>query len=578
MHPDQIGPYRIERRIGAGGMGNVYFGRHTETGEPAAIKVLSAALAREDGFIQRFTREIEALRRLRSRHIVELYDDGSTPDGSWYFAMEYVDGETLTNLISRRRRIPWQEVSDYTLQIAAALKAAHDAGVVHRDIKPSNLMVTSDGTVKLTDFGVAHMFATTRLTRTGGIVGTAEYMSPEQARGQRATKRSDLYSLGAVMYAMLTGRPPFTGSNANEILHKQQYAQIEKPSHWVPELPRLFEDLVCTLLEKKPEHRIPDALVLSRKLQQVRARIDYAQQQQQQQQQTPSEAAPEVSGTGDSVHRPADAAVEYRGPGPATIVRNLIRQEAASQLDKSPVGRFFDNIFVLIGLFVLVVGLGWYLTVNAEPTPEERFAEAQAILQKRPGPAWFRARDMLQELLEEKRLPHEAEQMKLMVRTVDHYDFCRSLQMVTPQTGTRQSEIQRLIRRAFDRFASGETEQARRELSSVLRLVDNSLEDEFLAAFIRDTLEQWKQDTSIAGRQIVLRGLLRDARDAAASPLTVESAIHILESALVLYGNDTSLQTEVDECRRLLNTLRQQAESAVSDRSEHTAGLPDTPP
>ena len=365
------------KKIGAGGMGNVYRGTHTKTGHVVAVKVLPASLAREPGFIERFTREIEALRKLKSRHIVELFDDGSTPDGSWYFAMEFVDGETLTSLISRRKRIPWEEVSDFTLQIAAALKAAHDAGVVHRDIKPSNLMVTSDGTVKLTDFGVAHIFATTRLTRTGGVVGTAEYMSPEQARGQRATKRSDLYSLGAVMYAMLTGRPAFTGNNANEILHKQQFAQVEKPTHYVPQIPRLFEDLVCKLLEKKPEHRIPDALVLSRKLEQVRARIDYTEQQKK----LPLDQQVSASiDQADETEYQATPAADYHGPGPATIVRNLIRQEATSHLDKSPIGRFFDNTFVLIVMFILVVGLGFYLTKNASLTEEERLAEAREIL------------------------------------------------------------------------------------------------------------------------------------------------------------------------------------------------------
>ena len=550
MHPDQIGPYRIDEKIGAGGMGNVYRGTHTETGHAVAVKVLPASLAREPGFIERFTREIEALRKLKSRHIVELFDDGSTQDGSWYFAMEFVDGETLTSLISRRKRIAWEEVSDFTLQIAAALKAAHDAGVVHRDIKPSNLMVTSDGTVKLTDFGVAHIFATTRLTRTGGVVGTAEYMSPEQARGQRATKRSDLYSLGAVMYAMLTGRPAFTGNNANEILHKQQFAQVEKPTHYVPQIPRLFEDLVCKLLEKKPEHRIPDALVLSRKLEQVRARINYTEQQKK----LPLDQQVSASiDQADETEDQATPAADYHGPGPATIVRNLIRQEATSHLDKSPIGRFFDNTFVLIVMFILVVGLGFYLTKNASLTEEERLAEAREILRNEASPAWFRARETLEELVQKKSMADEAPELELLIHRVDNYEFCRSLRMAIPTTGTRDTEIQRLIRKAFTRFAAGEIVQARAELKSIHHLVNNSLQDEYLGTFIEETLERWAEDTSLIGRNLIMQEIITQAKDS--SENSPEYARELLRAGETLYGDDPSVAEQVAECRRLQEAL-----------------------
>lgn len=556
MHPDQIGPYRIDQKIGSGGMGNVYYGVHTETDQVAAVKVLPASMAREEGFVQRFSREIQALRKLNSRHIVELFDDGSTEDGSWYYAMEFVDGETLTSMISRRQKLPWTEVSDLTLQIAAALKAAHDSGVVHRDIKPSNLMITPDGTVKLTDFGVAHMFATTRLTRTGGVVGTAEYMSPEQARGQRATKRSDLYSLGAVMYAMLTGRPPFTGNNATEVLHKQQFSQIEKPGHYVPEIPPLFEELVCQLLEKKPDRRIPDALVLSRRLEQIRSRVDYAERQRLEEQQEVSAQRDTISPT-----EPSAATTDHphqHGPGPATMVRNILRQEAASQLEKSPVARFFDNIFVLIGLLALVIGLGFYLANNATPTPEERFAAAEAIIQADASPAWLHAREILLELQRSDALPDHADDIEFLIQEANQYDFCRSLQQTTPIDGSKDSEVQRLIRRAFDRFAQGEVTEARQELQSVGVLVGNSRATQYLGEFIQETLLQWEDDTSIRGRHQLLASALSEARGASADPKKSETAVQILESALQLYGDDEAVASEVEECRQLLESIRTQ--------------------
>ncbi|HTN04238.1 MAG TPA: serine/threonine-protein kinase, partial [Planctomycetaceae bacterium] len=258
MTPERIGPYHLERLLGTGGMGSVYLGRHRDAGYLAAVKVLPAAMAREEGFVVRFQREVEALRQLKSPHIVQLYDDGAD-DGTYYYAMEYVDGETLTDLLKRERRLPWREVIAMTLQMCAALKAAHDAGIIHRDLKPSNLLISADRTIKLSDFGVAQVFAASRLTVTGGIIGTAEYMSPEQAQGKRASRRSDLYSLGAVMYVMLTGRPPFSGESAIEVLKKHQFGQFDRPRNFVPELPSWLDELVCQMLEKDPEKRPPDA-------------------------------------------------------------------------------------------------------------------------------------------------------------------------------------------------------------------------------------------------------------------------------------------------------------------------------
>ena len=197
--PTSVGPYFIEKKLGSGGMGTVYLGRHKETDQFVAVKVLPASMAREAGFVARFDREIEAMRQLKNAHIVELYESGED-DGSYYYSMEYVEGETLADRLVREKKVPWQETIKIAVEICTALKSAHNAGIIHRDLKPSNLLIDKNGVVKLADFGVAQVFATGKLTATGGILGTAEYMSPEQAQGRRATKHSDIYSLGAVMY------------------------------------------------------------------------------------------------------------------------------------------------------------------------------------------------------------------------------------------------------------------------------------------------------------------------------------------------------------------------------------------
>ncbi|MCH2202209.1 MAG: serine/threonine protein kinase [Fuerstiella sp.] len=555
MYPDHIGPYHIERKIGSGGMGNVYLGTHTQTGHIAAVKVLPASLAREEGFVHRFTREIQALRKLNSAHIVELFDDGSTEDGSWYYAMEFVDGKTLTTLIADRQKLPWTEVSDITLQIAAALKAAHDAGVVHRDIKPSNLMITPDGTVKLTDFGVAHVFATTRLTRTGGVVGTAEYMSPEQARGQRATQRSDLYSLGAVMYAMLTGRPPFNGRNATEILHKQQFSQIEKPRHYVPEIPRLFEELVCQLLEKKPDKRTANALVLSRKLEQIRSRVAFMDQQEIEERQNMADVdVPATKGATSAAADDDDHTMQR--PGPATLVRDILRHEVTSQLEKSILSRVFDNTYVLMSLLLLVLGLGYYLWQTTTLTAKQRFENAATVMSGNPTSAWLRERDTLQELLKTNAIPERVKEMTQMVRNANQYEFSRTLERAAPVDGSKDSEIQRMVRRAFDHFARGNVTRANADLNAVASLIENSTQDGFLHTFILETLERWKKDKSVTGRQKFLKETLDEAKLAIGHPERSDTAISLLDSVLQLYEDDDAVAAEIEYCIELKKQIQ----------------------
>ncbi|MCA9083698.1 MAG: serine/threonine protein kinase [Planctomycetaceae bacterium] len=558
MHPDQIGPYRIDRRIGAGGMGNVYHGVHRETNDEVAVKVLPASMAREDGFVQRFSREIESLQKLSSPNIVRFFDSGMMDDGSYYFAMEYVAGETLTSVISNRRRIPWPEVIDISLQIAQALKAAHNAGIIHRDLKPSNLMIRSDGVVKLADFGVAHVFATTRLTRTGGVVGTAEYMSPEQARGQRASRQSDLYSLGAVMYVMLTGRPPFTGQTAAEILHRHQFSQFDRPSRYVPEIPRLLEDFVCTLLEKKPEKRFPDALVVINKLQQIRSRIEFGQQSVVSVGSSSADGDIDrtLGGTSDCTQGAGGSSQSLQHvPGAATIVRDAIRAEIVSQSKKGPVAAFFDNTIVLVLLLVLVIGAGIYLSQLNRPDANQELTAAVERLSGPSGPAWIRIRDdVLTPALQEGRFPDRRAELEGWVRKVDQYEFCRSLEVTTAPGSSEETELFRLVRLAFDKFASGHVPEAQMLLSDVLVLIRGDDEYEFLRSFLTTTMEAWEDQKNTEGRRQLIQNVLSQIRSENQNrPKAVDQLR--LQSLIRIYENDSAMAPLVDECRQLLKSV-----------------------
>lgn len=266
MEFERLGPYQIVGKLGRGGMGTVYEAVHRETGEKAAVKLLSAALAQEEGFRVRFEAEIETLRKLNHPNVVRLFGFGEQ-EGHLFYSMELVVGNSLEEELRQGRRFDWREVTRIGIETCRALRHAHDRGVIHRDIKPGNLLLAAaDGSVKLSDFGIARLFGYTRLTVVGNVLGTAEYMAPEQAEGRPVDARSDLYSLGALLYALLARRPVFRGKSLPELLHKHRLEQPEPVRKHAPDTPAELEHILGELLEKDPGRRISNADILSRRL------------------------------------------------------------------------------------------------------------------------------------------------------------------------------------------------------------------------------------------------------------------------------------------------------------------------
>ena len=265
MPLEQLGPYRVGRRLGRGGMGTVYAAVEETSRLPAAVKVLSSHLADEEGFRERFEAEIETLRKLRHPNIVRLYGFGQQDD-ILYYAMELVEGTSLEEELQASRRFTWQEATQIGIQVCRALRHAHDHGVIHRDLKPANLLAARDGTIKLSDFGIAKLFGNVGMTGDGGVVGTAEYMSPEQAESRPITHRADLYALGAVLYALCAGRPPFRARSLVEMLEMQRTATPEPLRRFAPDVPEELVEIVAVLMSKDPEARPPTAQVLGRRL------------------------------------------------------------------------------------------------------------------------------------------------------------------------------------------------------------------------------------------------------------------------------------------------------------------------
>ena len=265
MPPQQLGPYRIDQSIGRGGMGTVYRGIHQETGQPAAIKVLATSLSDDPRFRERFANEIETLKKLRHPHIVQLFGYGEQ-DGLLFFSMELVSGRSLQDELYAGRRFQWRDVTRIGIETCGALKHAHDHGVIHRDLKPANLLLDESQHIKLSDFGIAKLFGMTHLTGEGSVMGTADYMAPEQAEGQPVTARTDLYSLGSVLYALLSGKPPFAGNNLAQVLHGVRYEKPVALGRLAPDIPAELELIIHDLLEKEPAHRVGTALAVSNRL------------------------------------------------------------------------------------------------------------------------------------------------------------------------------------------------------------------------------------------------------------------------------------------------------------------------
>jgi eukaryotic-like serine/threonine-protein kinase len=271
----QFGPFIIDKELGHGAMGAVYRGKYTKTGQVVAIKVMAPGYGSTNASANdRFEREVNILKQLKHPNIVRIFGVGKS-GGTRYFAMEYVEGESLDRVMARRDRMSWEEVVDLGTQLCAALQHAHEAGIVHRDLKPSNLMILADGTLKLTDFGIAKDLDESQLTSTNCTVGTASYMSPEQCRGDKSiTYKSDLYSLGIVFYELVTGRKPFQADSPMEVFLLHVNEPPVRPSKFAMDIPVWMDNLVCHLMEKKPELRPLDANMVSTVLNTIQEKVE----------------------------------------------------------------------------------------------------------------------------------------------------------------------------------------------------------------------------------------------------------------------------------------------------------------
>lgn len=246
--------YQIIRTIGEGGMANVYLAHDLILDRDVAVKILRGDLADDEKFVRRFQREAIAASSLSHPNIVEMYDVGED-DGKYYIVMEYVEGKTLKSLVKKRGALTLPEVIDIMTQLTSAIACAHDSNIIHRDIKPQNVLIKEDGIVKITDFGIAMALNSNELTQTNSVMGSVHYLPPEQANGKGATIKSDIYSLGIVMFELLTGTLPFKGDNAVEIAIKQMKNKIPSVCDINEQIPQSVENIILKACAKNPKNR-----------------------------------------------------------------------------------------------------------------------------------------------------------------------------------------------------------------------------------------------------------------------------------------------------------------------------------
>jgi eukaryotic-like serine/threonine-protein kinase len=252
------GRYKIIEKIGGGGMANVYLARDMILERDVAIKVLRLDFSGDEQFIKRFRREAQAATSLNHENIVNIYDVGED-EGIYYIVMEYVRGTTLKQYIQQHAPLSVPKALNIMAQLVSAISHAHQNRIVHRDIKPQNILINEDGMIKVTDFGIAIALSSTTITQTNSVLGSVHYLSPEQARGGIATEKSDIYSLGIVMFELLTGRLPFSGESAVSIVLKHLQAETPSPKAWNPSIPQSVENIILKATAKDPFHRYQSA-------------------------------------------------------------------------------------------------------------------------------------------------------------------------------------------------------------------------------------------------------------------------------------------------------------------------------
>jgi len=434
---ERLAHYELLEELGHGGMGTVFRAKDLNTGQEVALKVLPPELSLNPALLQRFRREVMTLRQLHHPGIVRILDVGSE-GRTHYFAMEYVGGGSLEQLLQRRGgRLEVEEAIDIIIQLAEALDYAHNKNIIHRDIKPSNILLTEGGHPKLTDFGIAKVVEATRMTVTGGIVGTVDYMAPEQAEGRAIGPRTDIYSLGVLLYQMTTGRLPFKGETPSEVIQKHRFSLVEPPINYNPDMPENLSLVIEHMLEKDPSKRVASARQLIKVLQKIKSQMHPSDPSKRP---TVYNAENFVSPDRDTSVEGAPAAVGTEPtPVPETAPPPRPRRRRSYQEPPDWSGRLWLLLGVL--LLLLVLGLPFYRVLTrflSTPQPAATLLD-QALEAERQGD-YTVARSLYRQIIDRYPESPEAEAAREgldRIRKMTRWDWLRRSLMASVRDAER---------------------------------------------------------------------------------------------------------------------------------------------
>jgi eukaryotic-like serine/threonine-protein kinase len=526
MTARKIGPFELGDRLGVGGMGIVYRAIYTKTGTPVAIKVLSPDLSDDTQLQARFEREIAILKKLQHPNIVKYYGGGKF-GAQRFYAMELVHGGALEKLLKEKRQLPWEQVVEFGLQIVKALEHAHAAGVVHRDLKPANLLLTPEGTLKLTDFGIARDTQATALTAAGRTVGTYAYMAPEQIRGKPPVDRkTDLYALGCVLFEMLTGETPFSGSQQGEVLMAHLQEEPPRVTSLARNCPQWLEDLIFNLLEKNPEDRPYDAL-------QVQVALEDGLKSTTQ----ATVLQPTVDG------------------GSGTKSAEKPKKKKKKKGSKADLATpFYERAWFLgLCLLVLIGGVIWLMQPLGEA---QLLARAEPLMASADESNWITARDSyLKPLLE--RFPEGAAAQKARdyLDKLEMSQAERRASIKAKSLDEADNEAQRLYIDASRYEVNGDRISQLEKYRSMLELLKGKINDSAYRPYLllaQHKIQQIEEaGTDSVDRLAIVKGMLEKAEDRLAESDKL-GAQAIWRSIIKLYSGNQELEAEVKQARARL--------------------------
>lgn len=523
-----LGPFLIEKRLGVGGMGVVYKATYNKNGADVALKVMPLSLTVNKLLVSRFQREMAILKKLKHPRIVQFYGGGEQ-NGQHFYAMEFIDGGSLADLLGDKGRLPWEQVIEYGVQICEALEYAHEHGVVHRDLKPANLFLGQDGKLRLGDFGIARDSDATALTASGSTVGTQAYMAPEQITGkQPISNKTDLYALGCVLFEMLTGRVPFSGATSMELLLKHINETPAKIRTEVMDCPVFLEQVVMQLLEKHPDKRPHDALMVQVALEEVVERV-----------------AAKTSTMSQMTAGAGQTAIDMSQLSDPAQLKKLLGKKKKKRKATGPIWE--RGWFLAMCLTVMLGGVAWSLM---PPSEDKLFALAQPLMQSDDPVKWQEANDRyLQSLLERFPNGQHTDEARELIDKLEMHRTERGIETRLRLGQDPKHEAERLFlqARAFERF--GDFLTARDQYRAMSDLLKDRDEDRSYRNLAKRQLALLENagDGNVDRKQIV-NDALKKAREQYLSGQTL-AAEETWRSIIKLYEGKPEFTEEVVEAR-----------------------------